>query len=382
MPILKKKGSKRRKRKKDNSNLQGKVYMPQKNGSSTPIQKRRRFSIFKKSSRNITKRKLSRRKKVLSKVSRLFFYILLPLIFIALLYISTLFIINMRNGTNTAEDKEKEYVIGIEEIPTYPESQFIFQNNIDEPAVANFISSGNSAYRLPLNTTVTQAYEYYNDLLPELGWEHVLSVEVGSEEMKQGEYWVKDNTGLRIYSKFNDLWYELITVEQANNGLRERVEREIERDLLLASDELQELLPDFPWVIEIPKEYIISYRTSNYDDLRTVEFRKIGTDETVTVTPVGSIGGPLDNHLRVYLDYLNEQEEEKGEWAITNTILAYTVYGTALQGTISFNGQPQQVAVVSNTYNNVVYVIHSNRPESSFFEFIFSNLLPANMNRD
>jgi hypothetical protein len=379
--MLRKKGSKRKKRKQNSSKLQGKVYMPQKKSSSTRIQKRRRFSIFKKSSRNITKRKLSRRKKVLSKVSRLFFYILLPLIFIALLYISTLFIINMRNGENT-EEKEREYVIGIEEIPTYPDSQFIFQNSINEPSVANFIGSGNSAYRLPLNKTVTQAYEYYLTLLPELGWEHVLSVEVGSEEMKQGEYWIKDNTGLRIYSKFNDLWYELITVEQANNGLRERVEREIERDLLLASDELQELLPDFPWAIEIPKEYIISYRTSNYDDLRTVEFRKIGTDETVTVTPVGPVGGPLDNHLREYVDYLNEQEEETKTWGITNTILAYTLYGTALQGTISFNGQPHQIAVVSNTYNNVVYVIHSNEAENSFFEYVFSNLLPANMNRD
>jgi hypothetical protein len=381
MPILKKKHSKRRKRKKDTLDLKGKVYMPQKKGSSITNRKKKKFSFFKKSSKNITKRKLSRKRSALRKISRLFFYILLPLVFIALLYISTLFIIKMRNGGNT-EDGEREYVIGIEEIPVYPESQFIFQNNINEPSVANFIGSGNSAYRLPLNKTVEQAYEYYISLLPELGWEHVLSVEVGSEEMEQGEYWVKDNTGLRIYSKFNDLWYELVTVEQANNGLKERTEREIERDLLLASDELQELLPDFPWVIEIPKEYIISYRTSNYNDLRTVEFRKIGTDETVTVTPIGSVGGPLDNHLREYMNHLNEQGEELEEWAITNTILAYTVYGTALQGTISSNGQIQQVAVVSNTYNNVVYVIHSNRPEGSFFEFIFSNLLPVNMDRD
>jgi hypothetical protein len=316
MPILKKK-KKRKKRRKENqrrnskksSNLKGKVYMPQKKAQATS-RKKKVFSLFKNSSRsksNVKKRKLTKRKKVLYNISRAFLYIILPLLFLGLLYISTLSILNMRNRGGD-ENAEMTYIVGIEEVPAYPGSQFIFQNNIDEVSVANFLGSGNSAYRLPLNKSVTQAYEYYQQKLPELGWQHVLSVEVGSQEMKEGEYWVKDGAGLRIYSKFNDIWYEVVNVEEANNGLRARVEKEIERDLLLAGQEIQELLPDFPWVIEIPKEYVISYRTSNYEDLRIVEFRKIGSSERVTVTPVSPIGGPLDNHLREYLEILKSRK--------------------------------------------------------------------------
>ncbi len=378
MPIFKKnKGGKKRKKQSD---LKGKVYMPQKKSSVTVEKRRKKTSFFKSSSK-----KSSPRRRKSFNISYLFFYIILPLIFIALLYISTLFIINMR-GKGDREDLEIEYVIGLEEVPTYPGSQFIFQNNINSVSVANFIGSGNSAYRLPLNKTVLQAYEYYAKILPGLGWEHVLSVEVGSEEMKQGEYWVKDNSGLRIYSKFNDVWYELISTEQAVTGLRERVEREIERDLLLGTQELQELLPDYPWVIKIPKEYIISYRTSDYDNLRLVEFRKIGTTESVTVTPVGAIGGVLDNYLREYVDILNKRDEQEsqegGNWGITNTTLTHTTYGTSLKGIISKNGEIHDVMVVQNPYDKVVYVIHSNSTDNPFFEYVFSNMEPQGMRRD
>jgi len=337
------------------------------------------------------RKKFSKRKKVVSNISRLLFYIIIPLIFISLLYLSTLFILNMRNGGDY-DSEEVLYVIGIEDLPTYPGSRFIFENNMEDASVANFIGSGNSAYRLPLNKTVSQAYEYYKEILPELGWQNVLSVEVGSDEMKDGEYWAKGGAGLRIYSKFNDLWYESITVEQANNGLKERVQREAERDLLLASQELQELLPDFPWVVKIPKEYVISYSTSNYDDLRLVKFKKIGTNESVTVTPVGAIGGPLDNHLQEYLETLEEEEAataieaegvEQGQgWGITNTIIKHTSYATALEGTISSNGEVHEVAVVPNSYNNTVYVIHSNGLENPFFEYVLSNMEPQGINKD
>lgn len=373
MSIFKKK----RKKTKGPSTLQGKVYMPQKK-SSVAVEKRRKKQFFFKGS--IKKSPRKRRKKGLN-VSLLFFYVVLPLVFIALLYISTLSIINMRDRGD--EDLEVEYVIGLEEVPTYPGSLFIFQSNISEVSVANFIGSGNSAYRLPLNKSVLQAYEYYEKILPGLGWEHVLSVEVGSEEMKQGEYWVKGSSGLRIYSKFNDVWYELITTEQAVTGLRERVEREIERDLLLATQELQELLPDYPWVIKIPKEYIISYRTSTYDNLRLVEFKKIGSTESVTVTPVGAIGGVLDNYLREYVDILNEQDnQEEKNWGITDTTLTYTAYGTGLKGNISSNGEIHDVMVVQNSYDKVVYVIHSNSTDNPFFEYVFSNMEPQGMQRE
>lgn len=394
MPKLKKSGKRQKRKKKEKStlgasNIKGKVYMPQKKSSKRNYSKKK--GIFKKLPKKKFKRKNKalRRKKV--NISSLFFYIILPLIFIGLLYISVRSVLSMR-GDGKAEDKEVEYVIGIEGIPAFPDSQFIFQNNINEISVANFVGSGNSAYRLPLNKNVSQAYAYYEEELPDLGWEHVLSVSVGSEEMKHGEYWVKDNTGLRIYSKFSDVWYELVSVEDAESGLRARVEKEIERDLLLATDDYQELLPDFPWKVKIPKTHIISYGASDYNDLRFVQFRKIGGGEKVTVTPVGRIGEVLDNYLNKYIQIINrsnaseeiveegiDMQVQAGGWTIANTVISYTSYARALQGTITNGGEINDVAVVQNLYDNVVYVIHSDGIGLPLFEYVFNNMQPQGM---
>jgi len=312
--------------------------------------------------------------------SSVIFYIIFPLVGIALLYISTLFIIRMRNR-ESFEVYEEQYVIGLEDIPIFPNSEFIFTNSINEPSVANFISSGNSAYRLPPNTSITKVYEYYEDVLPRKDWTFVLSVDIGSEEMKNGQYWTKKGVGLRIYSKFNDIWYELLSEEQAITGLRERVEREIERDLLLANQELQDLLPDFPWVIQIPKEYIISYRVSDFENLRLVEFKRIGSEERLIITPIGYIGSkPLDDLLREYVELLNKDGENL--WNISNTLLTYTEYGRALRGTITENGRANTVAVIPNPYDKIMYVLDYNLEQEEFFEFVLSNLEPQGLKKE
>jgi hypothetical protein len=369
MPKFFKKNKK--KSKKDN-----RVYMPKgKNPSTNATNLRKKKRKF-----GIKKSKNNRRRKKKINFSALFFYIIVPLFFIALLYISIISILRIR-GRGDDDETELQYVIGIEDVPAYPNSEFIFSNSIDEISVANFISSGNSAYRIPTNKSIIDIYKHYEDILPEYGWINVLSVEVGSEEMKSGEYWVKDNRGLRIFSKFNDIWYESITPVQAYTGLRDRVEREIERDLLLASEEGQELLPDFPWVIDIPKEYIISYSTSEYESFRSVNFRKLGTEQRVVVTPVGRMGEVLDNYLTEYIEILNSSEDSLN-WTVTNTVLSYTNYGRALKGTITSGSVVHDVAVVPNTYNNVIYVIDGNTSEDPFFDYVFSNLKPLGLDED
>jgi hypothetical protein len=197
--------------------------------------------------------------------------------------------------------------------------------------------------------------------------------------MKEGEYWVKGTSGLRIYSKFNDLWYETLTQEETVTGLRAKVVEEAERELLLASQDYQELLPDFPWILKVPKEYIISYSSSAYKDYRTVQFRKIGTSESVSVVPIGPTGDILDNYLQEYTELLGANEEQN--WTIANTILAVTSYGTALRGTITNGPENHDVAVVSNSYNGVVYVMDANTPKDPFLDYLFENMEPANVQR-
>ena len=362
------------KKKKKTRQKDSKVYMPYKKNNVSVKRKSKKFGLKKNKNKSYNRR----RKKV--NFLHLFFYILTPLLLISLLYISVISVVRIR-GRGNEEILELQYVVGIEDVPTYPNSEFIFANNIDEISVANFISSGNSAYRLPLNSNINSVYRYYEKNLPEYGWEHVLSVSVGTEDMRSGEYWIKGERGLRIYSKFNDVWYELITPVQAFTGLADRVEREIARDLLLRSEDPQDLLPDYEWLLEVPREYVISYSTSNFENLRAVEFRLLGSDERIIVTPIGNMGEVLDNYLSQYINILNENNQEHN-WTITNTIITYTGYGRALKGTISSGSVVHDVAVIPNTYNSVIYVVRANRLDDPFFDYVFSNLTPQGLDLD
>lgn len=342
------------------------IIMPLKKQSYIPKRSKKGIQLFKKKEHHGNRQKQS-----LSPVFKILF---LFLIFGAIIYAAVLMVEKMRNNDPLA-NYETQYVIGLNNIPTYPFSQFIFQKTLEEPSVANFISNGNSAYRLPLNKTVDDAYLFYSEELPLLNWQHVLSVPVGSEEMKSGEYWVKDNEALRIYSKFNDIWYEMITVEEAYNGLSERVKKEVERDLLLANKELQDLLPDFPWILKIPKEYVISYRSANYKDNRTVELKKLGSEEKITLTPItANNGSPLDTYLDNYIKLLNK--DSKQNWGIAKTVLTYTEYGRALKGDINSGEERHEVAVLINPKDNLVYVLDCNITGNPFFEFVLANLKP------
>lgn len=381
MPLFKNITKSKSKRRKINGNTNptGKVYMPKSNISPVKRKGNKKVTLFKKQNSKFHARRKEKRN-----ISKIFFFTLLLLIFVALVYVSILSVIRIRDGTPN-ENVAIEYVVGLDGIPSYPGSEFIFKNNIKEISVANFIASGNSAYRLPFGTTTQEAYKYYQETLPKLGWEHVLSVELGSEEMKEGEYWIKGTNGLRIYSKFNDLWYETLTQEEATTGLRARVIEETERELLLAGEDFQELLPDFPWVLKVPKEYIISYSASAYKDFRAVQFRKIGTSNTVSVVPIGATGEILDNYLQKYCDLLNTseegEEEKEGSWTITNTILATTSYGSALRGSITNGKEDHEIAVVLNSYDGVAYVIDANTPNDTFLDYVFENMEPANIQR-
>jgi len=334
------------------------VYMPKKQNSP---------NIRKQSKRKSLKRKLKSKKgnrKRKFKYSNLLILILSLTILFGLTFLSIRFIKNLRS---TEESFEETYVVGLQNIPAYPGSEFIFETNIEDSAISNFISAGNSAYRIPSRISTSKVMIFYDDKLPSLGWEKVLSVKTGSDDKKEGDYWTKDSVGLRIYSKFNDIWYETISIEEASTGLANEVKEEIEREMLLVNSDSQDLLPDYPWVLKVPKEYVIQYSASGFEDLRRASFKKLGQIETVWLTPIGYTGAKeLDFFLEDYIATLEEQNT-----GIVNTFL---MTKPGIRGTITVEGKENLVAVIPNYYNNVVYVLHANQAESPFFEYVLDNL--------
>lgn len=348
--------------KKKSQNKDKKIYMPFKQHRNVYPKRKRRISGILKS--NPLKDSKFPIKKVL-------LYILLPIFFVLIIYFAVTYINTLRNRSDELAYIDTP-ILGITDVPQYPYSSFIFDNNIDDSTVSKFLSEGNSAYRLTSDKNIDDVFKYYTEILPGKGWELILTVPLGSEEQKYGQYWIKENKGLRIYSKFNDVWYESITKEDAQTGLASLVKKEIERNLLLIDNDAQDLLPDFPWIIKVPKEYIISYSTGSYENFSSVSFKKLGTTEIINIVPMGERGGKaLDTFLFDYVKYLNKESKK---WAVKNTYLASTNVGAGLKGTIVSDLESRDISVLHNTYNNIVYVLDCNISKSPFFTYIIENI--------
>lgn len=131
-------------------------------------------------------------------------------------------------------------VIGLAGIPEYPGSEFVFDDLVsneggivpnppafyserDIQEISTFLSSGQSLYFMPLETDWEEVASYYKEKLTKLGWSHISSVQINDVEKIPGEYYIKEENGLHIYTVSSDIWYEIITKEQAVSGLRDRV---------------------------------------------------------------------------------------------------------------------------------------------------------------
>ncbi len=304
-------------------------------------------------------------------------YILLPilfLLFIGLIYLAIKYVLFLREGAYT----EKKYVItdviGLENVPTYGGSEFLFENNMDDSIVKEFLSGGNSAYRLPDGTDSKEVEAYYFEQLKNLGWEFIQTVPIGTPDKKYGQYWIKDGKGLRIYSKFNDVWYESITQDDARSALAQLIKEEIEREMLMASSEKQSLLPDYPWKIEIPKEYLIKYSPTDLKDLRAVSFQQMGSTQSVEIYPVGKWKTKeLDFFLN---DYCTIKTTEETKCGVINSVPISFRDTLGLKSTLQINSNTLSAYTVANTFNSIVYVISSSEQDSPLLEYLIENIKP------
>lgn len=321
----------------------------------------------------ITKNKYTGRRKVSVNIR----LVLIPLIivaFIGLVYLSVKYITFIRGNAFNEENYVVGTVTGLEDVPEYPGSEFIFKNNINDPVVKEFLSEGNSAYRLLVKADIDDIEEYYKENLPKKGWTLASEIALGTEDKKYGQYWTKEGKGLRIYSKFKDIWYESITEEEAKIALANRVQEEIEREMLMASSEKQDLLPDYPWKIQIPKEYIIKYSATNNKDLRAVSFQKLGGNDIVEIYPLSKIGSKeLDFMLE---DYCKAKSTEEVKYSVMNTVPTSFREYSSLRGIIVSDNTSMEIIMISNSFDNMVYVMSSTQQNDPLFGYILENIKP------
>jgi hypothetical protein len=298
--------------------------------------------------------------------------------FIAILFVGYLltlaysYVVALRSGNDV---KHIETVYGFD-IPSYPGSEFVFKDTLNEEKVKRFISSGNSVYRLPRGSEVSQAYEYYNKGLAELGWTYIGFVDLVSEEKMPGQYWVKGEKGLRIYSRLNDIWYQNITKSESETGMADLVRKETARKLLLLTTEKVELLPDFPWRLSYPTEYSTKYYSSSISSLQSVSFQKIGSNNVIYLEPQGYFGGnTFDGYIDKAMASINKVRKER--WQVVNSV-ELSIKGNDIVRADIINSKKQGYSVaINNSENNVVYVITTLDYKDPFFEYILNNLKSA-----
>ena len=321
---------------------------------------------------NKGKLKNNRRHKVFTPKS-----ILIPLLVIFIILLASLsikYITSMRSNAFNNQSFSVGNVVGIDNIPEYPGSEFMFKNSSSDPIVKEFISGGNSAYRLLVQADTKNIEEYYKEKLPKKGWTLVSEVQLGAEDKKYGQYWIKDGKGLRIYSKYKDIWYESITEEEAKTALANRVQEEIEREMLMASSEKQDLLPDYQWKIQIPKEYMIKYSATNNKDLRSVSFQKLGSNDIIEIYPLSKYGSKeLDFMIE---DYCKIKSNEDNKYSVVNTYPVNFRDYSSLKGIIASKSNNMEVIVMPNSYNGIVYIMSSTKENDPLFEYIIENIKP------
>lgn len=177
-------------------------------------------------------------------------------------------------GRFLPEDKKVTIndVIGVNEVPEYPSSDFVFGNSIarteqgfnidlktytqqDQQELYRFFGSGQSIYFVPIGTKWKDVTDYYKKELPKRGWEFKQSVGIEDLERVPGEYFSKNDIGLHIYQISDDIWYETITKAQAESGLKDRVLAYKTKQLLVESSKGSDVPPETWWTLRYSSDW-------------------------------------------------------------------------------------------------------------------------------
>lgn len=256
-------------------------------------------------------------------------------------------------------------VYGFNEIPLYPSSEFIYQNYLDQQAVKDFLSDGRAVYRIPPTSKFDEVREFYIQELPKKGWQHVGSIPLESEEKMPGEYFIKSDQGLRIYSQLNDIWYQKLTVEQAQTSLSQELASQKERDLIFSSLSGSELLPDITWELKIPPEYLVSYSTSSVkDNLKNIYLKKLNSSEFILFEPLAEIDS-ADPEL-LFEDYIKKHNEE------IDSLISNEKSEKERRRLQDQKLTSNSVKFLTNERDGVYYILVSNMTDSPMIDYIAS----------
>lgn len=289
-------------------------------------------------------------------------------------------------------------VIGLPGVPEFPHSEFIFAGAVtrtqqtfeinlqgysttDQQELFRFLSNGQSVYFLPVGTRWADVVEFYETELPAAGWNHVLSVGVEDLERIPGEFFVKENKGLHVYSVSNDIWYEYITKEQAENGLKDRVVAYKTKQLLVESASGNETPQQSWWKLRYTNEWEMTVSNHMILGEPIVSFRNKKTPAYLIISPHARYREKPEDVEYSYLE--NVANEYMRGWLATRPpsmsmanfqTNKITIADAKAVEVVSSKDQAY-FAFVINKENSLLYVIESFQDTNSdFYEYVKGNV--------
>ena len=271
-----------------------------------------------------------------------------------------------------------EYISELENIPAYPESYSVFNDVKDKKTILPLQIEGILVYKRPNGVNPNEIYNYYKDLLPKRGWTFIKFVPYDTENAKLGQYWFKDKIGLQIVVDEQYIWYRKLTLKQAKTLLQDEAKADaLKRKIVLSSAD-QVLLPDFPWKLTIPGDYIIRYKSSNLDSWRTLLIKDPAKDDTVVLEPIAKFDGkPFEDYVDQWI------RSEHHEWEIISTNADSIKGKSCIRVTISSQESDNIIAIVwLNTKNSIVYALYDEKGNTDLFKFVSTNIKQAPKTRN
>ena len=194
--------------------------------------------------------------------------------------------------------------------------------------------------------------------------------------MKYGKYFVKDGIGIRIYTEIDDIVFQKVSETDAREGLKRVVDAENTRKQVIKQNSTVSLLPDYPWRLEMPGSYVVTYTSSNVSTIQKARITMIGdTENFVEIIPFITYDGRLyDEHLFDYTSQNNISIVNSETYLFSDLI--------GLKAQLKSEDDKNMVAYVINSpRDNVVFIFYGPADANLIMDFLVENIVPMNINR-
>ena len=332
-----------------------------------------------KSSKKNRKFKRKSQRNFFYKLGRKIGYVFLVIVFFTILIFSAIFIFNLIKSLKKAVVKEDkvDVIHELYNIPTFPNSYSVYQFVDNTKTIAPLKAEGIYVYKKPSQTSIPDVYRYYKDNLVNNGWTFVKFVPFETDIAKLGQYWINEDKsiGLQIVVDEQYIWYRKLTVKQAKTLLQDEAKSDAMKRKIVLSQEDQFLLPDFPWQLQVPGEYIIRYQNSDLDSWRKLIIYAQNKDDYVILEPIAKFEGkPFEDYLNQWLDKYHK------EWQLINTNADFVKGKSCIQVEMKSNEKEDDnsslisAVVWLNTKNSIVYILFDEKGKTNLFNFVLQNI--------